>query len=102
MGISPSDSLNLIDEYPEEDVGWFVEQVTKQFEIDKIVDELSFVNNSIVAFNASSRKGNISYRKWRRDNVDKIEELNTVQTVFDRLKKSKKIVTVFDKLRKFG
>lgn len=100
--MSPSDSLNLIDEYPDADVNWFVGKLTAQVQEQRIVDKLEFVNNLIIANGAQTKKGNIYYAKWRRQNVEAIEKMNTEETVFQKLKSNKDANNVFNKLKKYS
>lgn len=91
----------MIDEYTEAEVNWFAKKYVKQANEAEINEKLEFVNNMIIANGSGSKKGNVYYRKWRRDLIDVLTKLNTEETVFNKLKGSVKSGTVFDRLKKY-
>lgn len=102
MGISPGDSLDIIDSYPSHEVNWFVKEITKQFHKNTISTDIALVNHIIIANNSANKKGNSFYQKWRRDKIEELENLDTEETVFDRLKHGAVDNTVFGKLKRFS
>lgn len=68
----------------------------------KIVDELNKVNLQIIADGVQTKKGNVSYQKWRRDQIDTLNGLRVEETVFQKLKNSVNNNTVFAKLKRFS
>lgn len=101
MDISPSSSLDIIDEYTEAEVTWFIEQIQKSYDTKSIINEMTFVNNLIMANGAQTKKGNKYYANWQRSMTTKIEQINEPNTLFNRLKRARKKRTVFDNLKDF-
>lgn len=102
MGISPGDSLDIIDSYPDHEVNWFVREIAKQFHRKRVSNDMTLVNHLIIAKDAGTKKGNSYYAKWRRDKIDEMEKLDAEDTVFDRLKQGAVDNTVFGKLKRFS
>lgn len=99
LGLSPSSTLDLLDEYPDEEVQWFFEKLQKQVQAQKLADEIGLANVILIALNGQNKKGFTAYNKWRRDHIDAIDELTRERTVFEKLKAQKRVVTVFDQLK---
>ena len=61
---------------------------------------MNYVNDHVVIHGTGTKKGNISYSKWVRQQKDKLEELKIGDNVFNKLKHRRKKNTVFSKIKR--
>ena len=99
MGINPGSAIKVIDRYGERETKWFIEELEKQENIQSIIKNLNDVNKMVVAHSTGTKSGNTSYTKWRRHQLEDLEEIRRVKTVFERLKLTGNGKTVFGKLK---
>lgn len=100
--MSVTDAVVLVQEYPMH-LGWFVPELLKELEKLQIQKDLNLAHIYLLVNSAiNSKKGGEVYYRWRKKNVERIEELDESKlNVFERLRRrrGKKTNTVFDKLK---
>ncbi len=102
-GFSSGDTLQLIDRYTDYELSWFIENIIKDFNNHDIIKSLDFTSELIMVHNAiTSKKGNASYSRWRKEKVEGMQELYKTETVFDKLHKQPDTKTVFSRLKYFS
>lgn len=104
LGLSITDGLQLL-EY--NDLQYFVDRYSRRKQREKIIEAINRVDELIMVQGLfQSKKGQASYSRWKRDQTEKLEELDILEngTVFDKMKleakKSRKNLTVFDRLKR--
>ena len=93
----------ILDTYDVHEVNWYVDKLINQVDEEDILNGIRRVNEMSIAFNSSSRQGNRNYTKWRRGQLEGIDEIKLrSMNVFDRLRHSKRKGnnTIFAKLKR--